>query len=211
MVGTGTLLDPGMVYFNARLSERYPTIEIRIADVCLRADDAVLIAALVRALVETEARSWREGKARCRPRTELLRLAAWRASRSGLDAALLNPVTGLPEQARIVVNMLLDHCRDALAEAGDTDTVTELLTALLARGNGASFQRAAYRRSGRLSDVISAAVLVTEDLQPHEGPAASRRGHVDKAAVMALERHGHGHGRAVPVLSHDQVRLTCSG
>jgi len=162
MVGTGTLLDTGMVSFNARLSERYPTIEVRISDVCLHADDAVLIAALVRALVETEARSWRDGRPVERPRTELLRLAAWRASRSGLDAALLSPVTGLPEQARIVVHMLLDHCRDALAEAGEADTVTELLTALLARGNGASFQRAAYRRSGRLSDVISAAVLVTE-------------------------------------------------
>ena len=62
MVGTGTLLDPGMVYFSARLSDRYPTIEVRIADICLRAEDAVLIAALVRALVEFEARSWRDGK-----------------------------------------------------------------------------------------------------------------------------------------------------
>ena len=149
MVGTGTLLDTGMVYFNARLSERYPTIEIRIADVCLRLDDAVLIAAPARALVGTEARSWREGRATPQPRTELLRLAAWRASRSGLDGALLNPVTGLPEQAQIVVNMLLDHCRDALADAGEDDTVAELLTALLARGNGAAFQRAAYDRSGR--------------------------------------------------------------
>ncbi len=86
-----------------------------------------------------------------------------RASRSGLDAALVNPVTGLPEQARTVVTMLLDHCRDAIAEAGEADTVTELLTALLARGNGAAFQRAAYRQSGRLSDVISSAVHVTED------------------------------------------------
>jgi len=163
MVGTGTLLDTGMVYFNARLSERYPTIEIRIADVCLRADDAVLIAALARALVETEARSWREGRPVLQPRTELLRLAAWRASRSGLDDALLNPVTGLPEQVQIVVNMLLDHCRDALADAGEDDTVAELLTALLARGNGAAFQRAAYRQSGHLSDVISSAVKVTED------------------------------------------------
>ena len=58
--------------------------------------------------------------------------------------------------------MLLDHCRDALAEAGDADTGTELLTALLTRGNGAAFQRAAYQRSGRLSDVINSAVHVTE-------------------------------------------------
>ena len=161
MVGTGTLLDPGMIYFNARLSERYPTIEIRIADVCLRAEDAVLIAALARALVETEARSWREGRNEPPTRTELLRLAAWRASRPGLDAALLNPVTGLPEQAQTVVHMLLDHCRDTLAEAGESDTVAELLTALLARSNGAAFQRAAYRRTGRLSEMISSAVHVT--------------------------------------------------
>ena len=32
---------------------------------------------------------------------------------------------------------------------------------LLARGNGASFQRSAYRRSGRLPDVINDAVAVT--------------------------------------------------
>jgi glutamate---cysteine ligase / carboxylate-amine ligase len=161
MVGTGTLLDTGMVYFNARLSERYPTIEIRIADVCLRADDAVLIAALARALVETEARAWRQGKPVLQTRTELLRLAAWRASRSGLDAALLNPVTGLPEQAATVVDMLLVHCRDALADAGDEAVVANLLAALLARGNGAAFQRTVYRRSGRLSDVIRSAVAVT--------------------------------------------------
>ncbi len=162
MVGTGTLIDPGMVYFNARLSERYPTVEIRIADVCLRADDAVLIAALIRALVETEARAAREERPAPRARTELLRLAAWRASRSGLDGDLLHPATGLPERAEPVVSLLLDHCRDALADAGDADAVAELLAALLARGNGASFQRAAYLRSGRLSEVIGDAVLVTE-------------------------------------------------
>ena len=84
-----------------------------------------------------------------------------RTSRSGLDAALLNPVIGLPEQAQIATTMLLDHCRDTLAEAGESDTVADLLTALLARGNGAAFQRTAYRRSGRLLEVISSAVHAT--------------------------------------------------
>jgi carboxylate-amine ligase len=166
MVRTGTLLDEGMVYFDARLSGHYQTIEIRIADVCLRADDTVLIAALARALVETEARAAREGKAASRTRTELLRLAAWRASRSSLDDALLSPVTGLPEQAAAVAGLLVDHCRDALADAGDADIVTELLAALLARGNGAAFQRAAYRRSGSLPEVIRRAVAVTGNGQP---------------------------------------------
>ncbi len=163
MLRTGTLLDTGMVYFNARLSEHYPTIEIRIADVCLRAEDAVLVAALARALVETEARAARSEHPAPPARTELLRLAARPASRSGLDDVLLDPVTGLPEPAATVAHALAGHCRDALADAGDTDTVTELLAALLARGNGAAFQRAAYRRSGRLAHVIAGAVAVTGD------------------------------------------------
>jgi glutamate---cysteine ligase / carboxylate-amine ligase len=161
MVGTGTLLDTGMVYFDARLSQRYPTLEIRIADVCLSADDAVLIAALARALVETEARRWRQGRAPLRRRGELLRLAAWRASRSGLSDVLLSPLTGLPEPAAAVADTLLGHVRGALAEAGDTATVRELLAALLARGNGAAFQRNAYQQSQDLRQVVQSATVAT--------------------------------------------------
>ena len=118
MVATQTVLDSGMVYFDARLSQHQPTLEIRVADVCLHAEDTVLIAALARALVETAARDWREHKPAPPRRAEVLRLAAWRASRSGVDDALLSPVTGRPEQASAVAAMLLDHVRDALADAG---------------------------------------------------------------------------------------------
>jgi carboxylate-amine ligase len=161
MVETGAIIDPGMVYFNVRLSDHYPTIEVRIADVCLRTGDAVLIAGLVRALVETEARAWRDGKPALPARTEVLRLAAWRASRSGLDGALLSPLTGQPEQAGAVVTGLVEHCRDALADTGDAGAVAELLAALLARGNGAAFQRETYHRYGHLPEMIGRAVDVT--------------------------------------------------
>jgi glutamate---cysteine ligase / carboxylate-amine ligase len=161
MVETETIIDPGMVYFNARLSDRYPTIEVRIADVCLRTGDAVLIAGLVRALVETEARAWREGQPALETRTELLRLAAWRASRSGLDGALVSPVTAQPEPAAAVTSALVEHCREALGDAGDAGAAGELLADLLGRGNGAVFQREEYGRSGSLPAMISRAVDVT--------------------------------------------------
>jgi carboxylate-amine ligase len=161
MVSTGTVLDAGMVYFDARLSEHYPTIEIRVADVCLHPDDTVLIGALTRALVETEAREWRQGKPAREIRAELLRLAAWRASRSGLHDGLVHPLTGRPEPAATVVNLLVEHVRDALAETGDTDTVAALLTAIMDRGNGAAFQRDTYRRSGHLPTVVSSAAAAT--------------------------------------------------
>jgi carboxylate-amine ligase len=160
MVSTGTLLDTGMVYFDARLSEHYPTVEIRISDVCLYADDAVLIAALARALVETEARRWRAGSAVPAHRIEMLRLASWRASRSSLDDVLLSPHTGLPEPAATVANTLLEHVRGALDDTGDTDAVTELLGAVLSRGNGAAFQRGASR-DGSTASMIETAAAIT--------------------------------------------------
>jgi glutamate---cysteine ligase / carboxylate-amine ligase len=94
-------------------------------------------------------------------RAELLRLAAWRASRSGMADVLLHPASGLPEPATAVAELLLAHVRDALADAGDTATVTGLLTAVLNRGTGAAFQRSAYRRGGDLPGVARAAAAVT--------------------------------------------------
>jgi carboxylate-amine ligase len=90
-------------------------------------------------------------------RPELLRLAAWRASRSGLDGELIDPRTGRPGGAAAVTALLLAHVRDALADAGDLGPVTGLLTEVQRRGTGAAFQRGEFRRTGRLRDVVASA------------------------------------------------------
>ena len=74
---------------------------------------------------------------------------------------LINPVTFRPDKAAAVTGLLAGHVRDALADAGDTGPVTDLLDAVLHRGNGAAAQRSAYRRRGRLMDVITAAATIT--------------------------------------------------
>ncbi|HEU5158806.1 MAG TPA: glutamate--cysteine ligase [Streptosporangiaceae bacterium] len=163
MVGSGVLLDEGMVYFDARLSRRYPTVEIRIADICLLADDAVLLALLVRGLVETAAGAWRAGEPPPAVRTELLRLASWRASRSGLDGDLIHPVAVRPAAADVVVAALLDHLAPALTATGDLGTATTMLDRLSRRGNGAALQRRVHAETGDLADVVRAAVTATLD------------------------------------------------
>jgi carboxylate-amine ligase len=161
MVESGALLDEGMIYFDARLSRHYPTVEVRIADVCLMVDDAVLVAAFVRGLVETAAREWRAGEPPASVRTELLRLASWRASRSGLAGRLIHPVTQRPAPAGVVVRALLEHVAPALADAGDLDAANELTERLLERGNGAALQRHVYDETGDMSAVVNSAVART--------------------------------------------------
>lgn len=48
---------------DVRLSHRYPTVEFRVADVCTDLVDALLTAALARALVTHAAALWRTGGA----------------------------------------------------------------------------------------------------------------------------------------------------
>jgi carboxylate-amine ligase len=154
MLGTGTLLDPAMLYFDARVSTHHPTAEIRIADVCREPDDAVLVAALARALVETAVREWRAGVAPDPVRTEVLRLASWRAARSGLAGELVDPRDWRPAPARAVLDHLVAHVRDALDDAGDLPLVAGLLDDVLRRGTGAERQRAVFRGTGDLRAVV---------------------------------------------------------
>ncbi|MDN3359635.1 glutamate--cysteine ligase [Actinomadura sp. DC4] len=160
MIDSGALLDEGMVYFDARLSRHYPTVEVRIADVCGLADDAVLLAAVVRGLVETAAREWRDGEPPAPVRTEVLRLASWRASRSGLTGELVHPVTGRPASAGGVMRALLDHVEPALSDLGDRDAAEELMGRLVRGGTGADLQRRAYKE-GDLAAVVREAVSRT--------------------------------------------------
>ncbi|MDN3293272.1 glutamate--cysteine ligase [Streptomyces ficellus] len=161
MVASGVLRDEGMVYFDARLSHSYPTVEIRVADVCLDPSTTVLLATLIRALVETAAREWREGVPPTRHGVALLRLAAWRAARSGLEDHLVHPVTMRPAPAEAVVRALFDHVRDALEDSGDVVAAQESLAALLKTGNGARIQRELLRTTGSLREVVAECVRRT--------------------------------------------------
>jgi carboxylate-amine ligase len=161
LLATKVPMDGGMIYLDARLSRNYPTVEVRVADVCLRVDDTVLIAALVRALVETAAREWREGRPVPDASSDLIRLAAWRASRFGLDDELLDPITFRPTSTWTVIAGLLDHVRPALGDAGDEAVVERQLDVLRTRGTGSAIQRRTAGDGGDLVGLVRAMVQLT--------------------------------------------------
>ena len=115
LVEWGAGLDDGMVYFDARLSQDYPTVEIRVADVCADVEDAVLVTALARGLVATEADGPRIRRVAGRPAAS--RDLAGVPLRPRRPAR--RPPGGCLVPAREAVASLVDHTRPALEAAGD--------------------------------------------------------------------------------------------
>jgi len=148
LVDAGLIDDTGQVYWAVRVSERFPTVEVRVADVQLRVDDAVLLAGLVRALVMTLRREPSPERAVPEPEPEWLNAALWQAARHGLGGRLADPLSGTLRPASEVVADALAHLTPALDAAGDTARVADALHHTLTHGNGATRQRAALAASG---------------------------------------------------------------
>lgn len=170
MIASGAARDTGMLYFDARLSEGQPTLEVRVLDAVTDPADVGLLAALVRGLVETAAGEWPEGLPvwRC----EELRAARWRASRHGLADQLLDPTDHRLRPARAVVGGLVELVAARLEAAGDLDRVESGAQRVL-QGTGATRQRAAYERTGSLEGVVDDLLARTAASWPSPNPAPS--------------------------------------
>jgi carboxylate-amine ligase len=158
LLDAGVVLDRGQLYWQVRLSDQYPTVEVRAADVQLRAEDAVLVAGLARALVGTALAEQDAGRPLPDVAPELLRAAVWHAARHGLSGDLVDLRSWRLRPARDVVLDLLDAGRTTLDACGDTERVTRLAERLLRNGTGADRQREALSAAGMpgLVDLLTA-------------------------------------------------------
>jgi carboxylate-amine ligase len=170
LVATGAAMDDGMIYFDARLSARYPTVEIRVMDVVPTPEIAVVLAGLCRAVVETAVMERADGVAPLALSRGVVRAATWRAARWGLTGELVRPGRGGLVSAADVVDELLSWVRSSLVANGDLELVEDGLRSLCGSGpesgtgvgtgmgTGAERQRRAFLRRGRIEDVVAEAV-----------------------------------------------------
>jgi carboxylate-amine ligase len=173
----GAIGDSSNLYWDVRPSARHPTVEFRIGDVCTSVDDAVLHAALLRALTATLVRRARAEEPVPTVRAELLRAARWRAARFGLTSGIFDPRTAEVLDAREAVDRLLRELEPELAERGELEDVRELVDQLFGRGTSASRQRAVFQRTGDEHHVVD--FIVREGLDGclvHSPTIGSRSG-----------------------------------
>jgi carboxylate-amine ligase len=154
LLAAGALIDTGTIFWDIRPSTHLPTLEIRVADVPITAEDTALFAALVRALVAHVGAAVDHGDRGPVVPPELLRLAYWRCARDGLDGAAVDVTTGRLLPAVDLVRRLVDDLRPYLDAYGDLERTLAWLESAIVGGGGAARQRRAAARRGELADVV---------------------------------------------------------
>ncbi|QCO14407.1 carboxylate-amine ligase [Azospirillum brasilense] len=146
LVNAGIIEDASKLWWDIRPSQRFPTLEMRITDVCTRLDDAVTVAALFRCLLRMLWRlrlrnvTWRPYK------NLLIGENRWRAQRYGLDEGLVDFGRGTIVPYADLMEELIELTRE---DAERFDCVAEVANArdIIRRGTSAHRQVAIYREA----------------------------------------------------------------
>jgi carboxylate-amine ligase len=158
----GVVLDDGMVYWDVRPSAKFPTVEVRVADVPATVAETVLLATLLRATVMTALDDERRDEPSLPLTPQALKAAYWKSARAGLDGEALDLLdTHGPAPALELLERLVERVRPALEAVGDYDMAKDELARVAEVGNGAMRQRSAWNRRHDVADVIAELAAAT--------------------------------------------------
>ncbi|HEY7524958.1 MAG TPA: carboxylate-amine ligase [Candidatus Limnocylindrales bacterium] len=146
LVKTGSIDNGRMIWWDVRPHPVFSTIEFRVCDVPMRADESIALAALIQAIcaklyrLRTMNLGWR------RYRRALIAENKWRATRYGIDGKLID--FGIEEEVpfRRLAAELLDLVDDVVDDLGSRSEL-ETIAWILEHGTGADRQLAVWRES----------------------------------------------------------------
>lgn len=154
LIQTNITDDPTKIYWDIRLSERFPTVEFRVADVCGTVDEAVMFAGMIRALAQTCYQEAQAHKPYPEIRPELLKAAMWQAARYGTQGELIDFTALQPIAASNSIHALLNAIRPVLELHNDWERVSRQVEMILSEGNSAQRQRQVYKSAGTYQAVV---------------------------------------------------------
>ena len=173
LVQAGIIEDSTMVWWHIRPSERYPTLEMRVADLPTKMEDTIAVAAMyvcvLRMLwrLKLENRRWRSYA------NFLLKENLWRAERYGVNGELMDFGRGELVPFGDLVEELLELVRPDAEALGCVAEVEHART-ICERGSAADRQLAVYREAledGATTDEALKAVvqaLIADTVAPPE-------------------------------------------
>jgi carboxylate-amine ligase len=146
LVSAGLIEDGTKLWWDVRPSVRFPTLEMRICDICTRLEDTVCIAALYRCWLRMLYRLRLNNQRWRRYEPMLINENRWRAQRYGIDRGLVDFGRGAVVSYSELLEEMLALVRDDAEHFGCVAEV-EHAREVLARGTSAHRQVSTYTQA----------------------------------------------------------------
>jgi carboxylate-amine ligase len=144
LTGAGVIDDATKLWWDVRPSARFPTLEMRITDICTRLDDTISIAALFRCLLRMLWRLRRNNQRWRLYARMLVEENRWRAQRYGTDEGLVDFGKGAIVPYATLLEEIIQLVAEDAAHFGCTAEVAASRD-ILARGTSADRQLRVFR------------------------------------------------------------------
>jgi carboxylate-amine ligase len=146
MVKAGLIEDASKLWWDVRPSARFPTLEMRIADVCTHYEDGITVAAVYLCVLHMLYRLKRNNQRWRRYNNMLVQENRWRAQRYGFDEGLVDFGLGEVVPYADLFEEILTLTKE---DAKKFDCVSEIRHGrkILKRGTSAHQQLAVYRKA----------------------------------------------------------------
>jgi carboxylate-amine ligase len=170
LAATNSIPDGTKIWWDIRPNWKYPTLEVRICDVCTRVDEAVCIGALFQAII---AKLWKLRRDNMTFRiypADLIEENKWRAVRRGLDGKLIDFGKQEEKPARELIEELIGWFIDDVVDELGSRNEVEYAARILAEGTSADRQIAKLKETGDMKAVVDQLIAETEEgvLEPAE-------------------------------------------
>jgi len=146
LVKTGLIEDGTKIWWDLRPSARFPTLEMRISDVCTRVDDALAIAALFRCITRMLWRLRRDNQRWRQYPVFLIEQNRWLAQRDGVNGEMVDFGRGESVPFAELLDELLELTREDAEYFGCLAAV-EHTRAIATEGTSADRQMRVYQEA----------------------------------------------------------------
>jgi carboxylate-amine ligase len=175
LIKTNCIDNAKKIWWDIRPHPFFNTIEFRVCDIPMRADETIALAALIQATVAKLYKLYTANQGFRLYRRALIMENKWRAARYGLDGKLIDFGKQKEVPARDLVNEYLDFVDDVVDEL-DSREELNYIRRILETGSGADRQLRVYQQTGDFKAVVDYIIQETEaDLAEAEEPAAVRK------------------------------------
>ncbi|HEY7003874.1 MAG TPA: carboxylate-amine ligase [Gaiellaceae bacterium] len=160
---TGCIADYTHIWWDIRLHPRFGTIEVRVMDAVTRVEETVALTAYVQALVKHYSEQFDRGQKLPSFHRILISENKWLGARYGLEAPVMDLVTG--RRNRVPIAQLIRRTlREIAPHAQELGAERELegIRDVLAKGNGADRQLRVFNANRDIVEVASEIADATE-------------------------------------------------